>query len=61
MNKLVVGKPADTKAASNGYIAPADLSKCLAQAKEKGWSAGAMVWEVSSFCYHDSSPKMLID
>ena len=61
MNKLVVGKPADTKAASNGYIAPADLSKCLAQAKEKGWSAGAMVWEVSSSRYRDSSSRTLIN
>ncbi|KAH8107404.1 glycoside hydrolase family 18 protein [Phellopilus nigrolimitatus] len=44
-NKLVIGKPATTSDASNGYIAPATLATCLKDAKAKGWSAGAMVWE----------------
>ena len=47
LNKLVIGKPANSGDASNGYIPPATLATCLQQAKVKGWSAGAMVWEVS--------------
>lgn len=47
LDKLVIGKPANAGDASNGYIAPATLAGCLEQAKEKGWNAGAMVWEVS--------------
>ncbi|KAJ6455602.1 glycoside hydrolase family 18 protein, partial [Mycena vitilis] len=42
LNKLVIGKPATTADANNGYMDPATLSGCLAQAKAKGWSAGAM-------------------
>lgn len=45
--KLVIGKPATQKDASNGYIDPGTLAGCVSQAKEKGWSAGVMVWEVS--------------
>ena len=51
LNKLVIGKPANAGDASNGYIAPATLAGCLEQAKAKGWSAGAMVWEVRGL-YH---------
>ncbi|KAI5117051.1 hypothetical protein M0805_005290 [Coniferiporia weirii] len=45
LNKIVIGKPATTSDANNGYIAPATLATCLEQAKSQGWSAGAMVWE----------------
>ncbi|KAH8109504.1 glycoside hydrolase family 18 protein [Phellopilus nigrolimitatus] len=45
LDKLVIGKPATSSDASNGYIAPATLASCLSQAKTQGWDAGAMVWE----------------
>ncbi|KLO18244.1 glycoside hydrolase family 18 protein [Schizopora paradoxa] len=45
LDKLVIGKPANTGDASNGYIAPATLAGCVEQAKAKGWDAGVMVWE----------------
>ncbi|KAH8109506.1 glycoside hydrolase family 18 protein [Phellopilus nigrolimitatus] len=45
LDKLVIGKPATSSDANNGYIAPATLSTCLSQAKTQGWNAGAMVWE----------------
>ncbi|EIN12384.1 glycoside hydrolase family 18 protein [Punctularia strigosozonata HHB-11173 SS5] len=45
INKLVIGKPANSGDASNGFIDPTTLAGCLSQAKAKGWSAGAMVWE----------------
>ncbi|KAI0073512.1 glycoside hydrolase family 18 protein [Panus rudis PR-1116 ss-1] len=45
LNKLVIGKPATSGDASNGYIAPATLATCVSQAKNKGWTGGVMVWE----------------
>ncbi|KAJ7603875.1 glycoside hydrolase [Mycena polygramma] len=45
LNKLVIGKPATTADATNGYMDPGTLSGCLAQAKAQGWSAGAMTWQ----------------
>ncbi|KAJ7049520.1 glycoside hydrolase family 18 protein [Mycena amicta] len=45
LNKIVIGKPATTADASNGYMDPGTLSTCLAQAKAQGWSAGAMTWQ----------------
>ncbi|KAJ2976768.1 hypothetical protein NUW54_g11515 [Trametes sanguinea] len=46
LNKIVIGKPGlSVGDASNGYIAPATLATCVAQAKAKGWDAGVMVWE----------------
>ena len=58
VNKLVIGKPANSGDASNGYIDPSTLAGCLAQAKAQGWSAGAMVWEVwfSLSFYHSKHP-----
>ena len=47
LDKLVIGKPATSGDASNGFIAPATLATCVSQAKAKGWEAGVMVWEVS--------------
>ncbi|KAF9073324.1 glycoside hydrolase family 18 protein [Rhodocollybia butyracea] len=46
LNKLVIGKPATTADEdSGGFIAPTTLATCVEQAKNKGWSAGVMVWE----------------
>ncbi|KIK68266.1 glycoside hydrolase family 18 protein [Collybiopsis luxurians FD-317 M1] len=45
LDKLVIGKPANTSSASNGYMDPASLAICVAQAKNKGWAAGTMSWE----------------
>jgi len=45
LNKLVIGKPAETGDADNGFMNAATLATCIAQAKSQGWSAGAMVWE----------------
>lgn len=47
MNKLVIGKPAAAKDATNGLMDTTTLAGCLKDAKAKNWSAGAMVWEVS--------------
>ncbi|KAF8182479.1 glycoside hydrolase superfamily [Mycena galopus ATCC 62051] len=45
LNKLVIGKPATAADAGSGYMDPGTLATCLAQAKAKGWSAGAMTWQ----------------
>jgi len=45
LNKLVIGKPAQSSDATNGYIDPSTLAGCVSQAKAKGWSAGVMTWE----------------
>ncbi|TFK53391.1 glycoside hydrolase [Heliocybe sulcata] len=45
LDKLVIGKPATTGDATNGYIAPATLATCVEQAQNQGWDAGVMVWE----------------
>lgn len=37
LSKLVIGKPATSSDANNGYIAPATLASCLQQAKAQGW------------------------
>ncbi|KAI5895428.1 glycoside hydrolase family 18 protein [Schizophyllum commune H4-8] len=46
-DKLVIGKPATSGDANNGYIAPETLAECLQTAKAAGWSAGAMSWQTS--------------
>jgi hypothetical protein len=38
LNKIVIGKPATGADATNGFMDPATLSTCLAQAKAQGWS-----------------------
>ena len=48
LDKLVIGKPATASDASNGFIDPETLAGCVAQAKDQGWDAGVMVWEVSN-------------
>ncbi|THU87981.1 glycoside hydrolase family 18 protein [Dendrothele bispora CBS 962.96] len=45
LNKIVIGKPATTGDANNGFIDPSTLATCLQEAKTRGWNAGAMVWE----------------
>ncbi|KAJ6591530.1 glycoside hydrolase family 18 protein [Mycena vulgaris] len=45
LSKLVIGKPATTGAANNGFMSAATLAGCLATAKGQGWTGGAMVWE----------------
>ncbi|KAJ3560712.1 hypothetical protein NP233_g10658 [Leucocoprinus birnbaumii] len=45
LQKLVIGKPATSGDASNGYMSTSALAQCVEQAKSKGWSAGVMVWE----------------
>ncbi|KAJ3815284.1 glycoside hydrolase [Lentinula aff. lateritia] len=45
LNKLVIGKPALTSDASNGFMNTSTLASCLNTAKKFGWNAGAMVWE----------------
>lgn len=45
LDKLVIGKPATSSDASNGFIEPSTLATCVAQAKAQGWDAGVMVWE----------------
>ena len=37
-SKLVIGKPATTADANNGYIDPSTLAGCVSQAKNQGWS-----------------------
>ncbi|KAJ7623188.1 glycoside hydrolase family 18 protein [Roridomyces roridus] len=45
LSKLVVGKPATSTAASDGFIAPAALAGCLKTAVNGGWTGGVSVWE----------------
>jgi len=44
-DKLLIGKPATSSDASNGYIDPSTLAGCVSQAKNQGWNGGVMVWE----------------
>lgn len=48
LNKLVIGKPGDSSAASNGFMDQATLADCVGQALAKGWNAGVMAWEFPS-------------
>ncbi|KAF8202263.1 glycoside hydrolase [Pholiota molesta] len=45
MSKIVIGKPATTSEASNGFMSTSTLASCLQQAQAKGWNGGAMVWQ----------------
>ncbi|EIW79383.1 glycoside hydrolase family 18 protein [Coniophora puteana RWD-64-598 SS2] len=45
LNKIVIGKPAGTGDANNGFMDASTLAGCLSTAKGKGWDAGVMVWE----------------
>lgn len=44
-NKVVVGKPGAAADASNGFIEPATLAGCVADAKAGDWNAGVMAWQ----------------
>jgi len=45
LSKIVIGKPATTSDASNGFMSTSTLATCLQQAKNQGWNGGAMVWQ----------------
>ncbi|KAF9244465.1 glycoside hydrolase family 18 protein [Melanogaster broomeanus] len=45
LDKLVIGKPATTTDATNGYMSTTDLASCVAEAYAGGWNGGVMVWE----------------
>ncbi|KAG1795178.1 glycoside hydrolase family 18 protein [Suillus plorans] len=45
LDKLVIGKPATTADATNGYMNTTLLAQCVEMAYEQGWDAGVMVWE----------------
>ncbi|KAK7061021.1 hypothetical protein VNI00_000756 [Paramarasmius palmivorus] len=45
LSKLVIGKPATTGDANNGYIDANTLATCLQTAKNQGWNGGAMAWQ----------------
>ncbi|KAG2128556.1 glycoside hydrolase family 18 protein [Suillus clintonianus] len=45
LDKLVIGKPATTSDASNGYMNTTLLAQCVDNAYQQGWDAGVMVWE----------------
>ncbi|KAJ6518858.1 glycoside hydrolase family 18 protein [Mycena sanguinolenta] len=44
LSNLVIGKPANGDA-NSGFMDAATLATCVAQAKNEGWTAGAMAWE----------------
>ncbi|KIK53897.1 glycoside hydrolase family 18 protein [Collybiopsis luxurians FD-317 M1] len=44
-DKVVIGKPGGQADATTGYMAPADLAKCVEQAKGQKWNGGIMSWE----------------
>ncbi|KAJ8695242.1 hypothetical protein PTI98_007853 [Pleurotus ostreatus] len=44
-SKLVIGKPATSDDASNGFMSTSELATCAQEAKRLGWGAGVMVWE----------------
>ncbi|KAG7445582.1 glycoside hydrolase family 18 protein [Guyanagaster necrorhizus] len=45
LSKLVIGKPATSSDATNGYMDTSTLATCLETAKNDGWDGGAMVWQ----------------
>ena len=51
INKLVIGKPGSAADATNGFMDPATLGTCVAQAKAQGWNAGIMAFEVRSLLF----------
>ena len=48
LNKLVIGKPGGASDATNGFIAPATLGKCVEQAAKAGWKGGIMAFQFPS-------------
>ncbi|KAI0769741.1 hypothetical protein BD413DRAFT_604850 [Trametes elegans] len=45
LNKLLIGKYAAAGDGATGFMEPAALAECVAQAKEHGWNAGIMTWQ----------------
>ncbi|KAG1880906.1 glycoside hydrolase family 18 protein [Suillus subluteus] len=45
LDKLVIGKPATSAQATNGYMDPSLLASCVSEAYAAGWNAGVTVWE----------------
>ncbi|KAJ7823011.1 glycoside hydrolase family 18 protein [Mycena leptocephala] len=45
LSKIVIGKPAGTGDGNSGFMSASTLATCVATAKNKGWTGGAMVWE----------------
>jgi hypothetical protein len=43
LDKLVIGKPATTTDATNGYMSTADLASCVAEAYAAGWSTSQYI------------------
>ncbi|KAI0767007.1 chitinase [Fomes fomentarius] len=48
LNKLVIGKPGGVTDATNGFIDPATLGTCVAQAQARGWNGGIMAFQFPS-------------
>ncbi|KAF7356553.1 Glycoside hydrolase family 18 protein [Mycena venus] len=45
LSKIVIGKPAGTGDGNSGFMDASTLGTCVAQAKNQGWTGGAMVWQ----------------
>jgi len=45
LDKIVIGKPLDAGAATNGYMSASDLAQCVIMAENQGWNGGCMFWE----------------
>lgn len=50
LSKLVIGKPANTADASNGYISTSTLASCVSQAKNQGWSVYPVLYSRKWAC-----------
>ncbi|EKM81751.1 hypothetical protein AGABI1DRAFT_112003 [Agaricus bisporus var. burnettii JB137-S8] len=45
LSKIVIGKPATSGDASNGFMSTSTLAQCAQQARNQGWNGGVMVWQ----------------
>jgi chitinase len=60
-DKVVIGKPATTADATNGFVEPATLATCVEQGAAAGWNGGVMVWQVSlNFLFRSASLQLTI-
>lgn len=63
--KFLVGLPANVKAATQGYVPPAQLEGIFKTAKDKDRMAGAMLWDASQAWlngnYHQSVKDALVE
>lgn len=60
LDKLVVGKPGTPDDAS-GFIEPSVLAGCVSDAKDQGWNAGVMVWEVKTPLFPFNFAAIVVD